>query len=242
MSLPALPAPADPSAAVNGTSDPAPSAPGPAADFDALGRPFDPVKFRRERDSLGRWKNARAGRKGAAPGPARPPRPAAPPRPAPAAPAASASAPGSEPPDADFSDVERIAGTGAPGANGHAVLLDDNATADTVIGIIQTALVLIGEEEGVLSDTEKALLRRPLVRVLEKYGVGSDVMPAEVDLAMAMAGLLICRLQRPKTATWFAKAKAWVVNLWFRSKGQRLARDLRHQVGPIPSAGSPSSP
>jgi hypothetical protein len=194
------------------------AAPAPSPDFDSLGRPFDPVKFRREKDTLGRWKNARAGRKG---GPAAPPA------------AGPASAP-KDPTPADFSDVDRAAGT----AEGKAVLLDDNATADTVIGVIQTALVLIGDEEGVLSEMEKTLLRRPLVRVLEKYNVGADVMPAEVDLCLALAGLLITRLQKPKTATWFAKVKAWALNLWFRGKGASLARDLRHHVGPIPQPGT----
>lgn len=205
---------------------PAPAALPPSPDFDSLGRPFDPVKFRRDKDTLGRWKNARAGRK--TPGAA-------------SSPASAAAAPTSTPRDpapADFSDVERAAGS----AEGKAVLLDDNATADTVIGVIQTALVLIGDEEGVLSETEKTLLRRPLVRVLEKYNVGADVMPAEVDLCLALAGLLITRLQKPKTATWFAKVKAWAVNLWFRGKGHALARDLRQHVGPISPPTSTPAP
>ncbi|AHF94456.1 hypothetical protein OPIT5_16655 [Opitutaceae bacterium TAV5] len=35
-----------------------------AGEVDSLNRPFDPTKFRHEKDSLGRWKNLFAGRKG----------------------------------------------------------------------------------------------------------------------------------------------------------------------------------
>lgn len=206
-------------------SDTATMTPPPAAEtpeLDSLNRPFDAAKFKREKDSVGRWKNLHAGRRKAS-----------------TAPAAGASSPASEPAAANFDDINRAAGAGAADVKeAGAVVMDDNATADSVIGIIQTALVLIGDEEGVLSDTEKTLLRRPLVRILEKYNVGKDVLPVEVDLALAFAGIVITRLQKPKTATFYAKAKAWFVNVWFRGKGHLLAREVREAVRPAAPAAS----
>lgn len=107
----------------------------------------------------------------------------------------------------------------------------DNATAETIIGIIQMALVLIGEEEGVLSDTQKALIRPPLLRVLSKYSIGADVMPAEVELALVLVAILIEKIkQGGKTATWFAKAKAWAVAFFFRRQGAQIGREVRREV------------
>jgi hypothetical protein len=117
--------------------------------------------------------------------------------------------------------------------------LGDNPTAETVIGLIQTGLILIGEEEGILSDTEKILIRRPLLRTLEKYDVGKDVLPPEVDLALAVLGVIAFRLQKPKTAKFFAKVRAWVVEKFFASKGKKLARELREEVGPAVNPAAP---
>lgn len=198
------------------TPPPPPPADPLSAERDSLGRPFDPAKFKPERDSVGRWKNLNAGRKSRAP-------------------AGGGTPPPADPAPADFSDIERAAGPAAPppppaADSARAELIDDNATADSVIGIIQTALVLIGDEEGILSDGEKILIRRPLVRILEKYQVGKDALPVEIDLALAMAGIVIARLQKPKTATFWAKAKAWAVGLWFRHRGATVAADVRRAV------------
>lgn len=105
--------------------------------------------------------------------------------------------------------------------------LDENSTAATIIGIIQTGLVLISEEEGVLSPLEIDLVRRPLVRVLKKYNVGENVMPAEVDLALALLGLVVARLRKPKTATAFAKFKFWLMEKGFSMQGKQLAAQVR---------------
>ena len=94
------------------------------------------------------------------------------------------------------------------------------------------ALMLIGQEEGVLNETEKTCLRLPLIRVLKKYEIGSDILPAEAELALAMASLVIVRIQRPKTATWFAKFKAWLGNVWFRRKGREFSRAVAAEVQP----------
>ena len=105
-----------------------------------------------------------------------------------------------------------------------------NNTAESVIGMIQTCLILIGEDEGILSESEKNLVRIPLKRVLDKYNVGANVMPSEIDLAMAVGGLIIARLGKPKTATWFAKVRLWFINFFFRRKGAALAAEMRREV------------
>jgi hypothetical protein len=103
LDLPPAP-PASPSAPAG-----APPAPPPAdAERDSLGRPFDSAKFKPEKDSLGRWKNRNAGRRGSRPdapapaaplppvreiGPDDPPAPDSPPPPGASAPAGAAAAP-----------------------------------------------------------------------------------------------------------------------------------------------------
>lgn len=208
----------------------APSAAELTARLDKYGRKFDAAKFLPVFDKAGRWKNRNAGRKKSpvtapehspAPPPVESPAPAAPSdqdRPAPdlsdiaAAARAPAAAPGDSP---ESFDLETLEGT---------------PTAETLINAVQIALVMIGEDEGILSDMEKRLLRPPLERVLRKYGVGADLLPPEADLALVVAGLVISRLQKPKTATFFAKAKAWCVNLWFRGKGEVLRREVTRAV------------
>lgn len=218
---------------------------------DKLGRLFDPARFKPKLDALGRWVNARAGRK-----PAKKTRQLAlsmssdPTATAPAtetpAPASGEAAPATSaaettPPAAadaapKFDDIETAAGPAAP-APGAAKPGESsgegedggggNSTAETVIGIIQTALVLIGDDEGVLSAQEKRMLRPPLERVLKKYDVGADVLPAEVDLALAMATIIIVRLKKPKTATWFAKVRIWFGGRVAEAKGRALAASVK---------------
>ena len=155
-------------------------------------------------------------------------------RPAPvAAPVATAQPPAAPEPAPKFDDIERA----ATGASSDAMPAETSGSSgastpsvETCLGVIQTALVLIGSEEGILSEQEKILLRLPLKRVLDKYDIGASVLPVEIDLAFAVASLLIVRLQKPKTATWFAKAKAWAVNRWFGWKGTRLANEVREGV------------
>ena len=113
----------------------------------------------------------------------------------------------------------------APGA------VAENATCETVIGLLQMLLVLVGEEEGVLTDAEKMLLRTPLLRLLAKYEVGADVLPAEVEVLFAVAGIVIERIKRSgKTATAFAKLKAWVAGALFRRQGAAVGAQLRREV------------
>ena len=220
---------------------------------DSLGRAFDPRKFRPQLDKLKRWVNLRLGRKpktaGKTPFPPKENAPTTmtntPATPTSAttadttasgtgsiteAPTATPSAPSAP----DFSDIDaasRAPDTPQP-ADGAPVdaaedAADGASTANTIIGIIQTALVLIGEDEGVLSETEKTLLRNPLNRVLEKYDIGADVLPPEVDFAFALASIVIARLKKPKTATTFAKLRAWIAEKIWRRKGEKLAKEVK---------------
>lgn len=214
-------------------------------EFDSLKRAFDPKKFLPRLDALGRWINARAGRrapKKTAKKTARtsPPmsQPAAPVPPAETAPAPAADPAAIPAPDTiqtpapapSFADIEKAAGKTAPVASEASADVGDGrdiapelSTSGTIIGIIQTALVLVGEEEGVLSPAEVIVLRAPLERVLKKYDIGADVLPAEVDLAVALAGIIIVRLKKPKTATWFVRAKHWLAGKVTASEGRKLA-------------------
>jgi hypothetical protein len=129
----------------------------------------------------------------------------------------------------DFSDVERIARE-AVEKKGPVTIeqleTEENPTVETIIHAIQTALVFIGEDEGILDDLEKKMLRRPLLRVLQKYGVGPEALPPEWDLAFAIAAIVIKRLTKPKTATFFAKVKFGIQNWFARRKGTALARRM----------------
>lgn len=235
---------------------------------DSIGRFFDPNKFKNAKDTLGRWINARAGRKSTkktkpakssrmntdanTPAPETATPPAAEPATHPAAAEFSgASAPassnaengaaGSTPkaePAPDFSDIKKAVAAGASPETLEADLSElqttiaagSTPTAETIIGILQTVLVLIGEEEGILTDGEKILLRPALNRVLKKYDVGNDVLPAEVDLLVAVAGLIVSRLKKPKTAKFAAKVRAWCVGLWFGHKGREIQRIVTREA------------
>jgi hypothetical protein len=202
---------------------------------DKIKRRFDPEKFAVNAagsprfDKIGRFVNKRAGRKGM------PKSPQPDPAPSPAQPENPPEQPQDEPAAViDFSDIERAARPSVPTTeeahNFDVSKLEGSKTCETIIGAIQTALVLIGDDEGLLSETEKMVLRMPLERVLKKYDVGEDVLPPEFDLALAMAGVVIVRLQKPKTATFAAKVKHWVVNKWFRHKGNSLSREIAREA------------
>jgi hypothetical protein len=197
-----------------------PTAPKPA-EFgpDKLGRAWDAEKFRLkdgkpQLDAVGRFVPARGGRsrKDGTPNKAEKP------------------APGAVP---SFDDVEKIARETVE-EKGPTTIEEleeeENYTSDTIIGAIQTALVYIGDDEGVLSETEKKILRRPLLRVLQKYSISAAALPPEADLAFAVAAIVISRLQRPKTATFFAKCRYVVSEWWARRKGNELARSVRNAV------------
>lgn len=188
------------------------------SEVDSLDRPFNAEKFRHEKDKVGRWKNKHAGRKSSKAAKVIPREKAA----APAAIAAAAP---------DLSDIAKAALPPPPTleeaqAFDAESLTVENPTAETIIGGIQTALVLIGQEEGVMNNLEKDMLRRPLLRVLAKYEIGSDMLPAELDLVLAIVALVITRLKKPNTATAMAKFRHWCIEFFFNSKGRRLAKQV----------------
>lgn len=207
--FPAATAPEAPAAAQAAEHPAAPADPTAPGAVDKHGRPYDPAKFLPEFDRAGRWKNRNAGRGGKA----KAAQVAPPPAPAP-----------------DLSDIDRAA-QAAPAASidpeGEASRagadLQANPTAETIIGAVQVALVLIGQEEGILSESEREMLRRPLLRVLKKYEVAGDALPEDVDLILTVIGLIIARLRKPKTAGFFAKVRHAVGEWWMGLQGRRLA-------------------
>ncbi len=144
------------------------------------------------------------------------------------------SQPGTSQPPPSFDDVEKAA-RAAVATNGETTPEDvaENMTAETVIGILQTALVLIGEDEGVLSPQEKELLRRPLVRVLAKYNVSGETLPPEADLALALAVIVVTRLRKPKTASFVVRLKTWF-------QGHVLARRVQRVTNSVSVEGAKS--
>lgn len=216
------------------TPPPAPlperSAASPVApiDADAKGVPFDPVRHLAiKHPKTGCWMPRRAPKAGpatAAAGGPPPPRAAAS-----VATGAAGDAPPPTGPAPDLSDIERAA-AGTPAA-GPVAGPGDNATVETAIGLIQILLVLAGDEEGVLSPAEKLLLRPSLLRIMTKYEIGADVLPAEVELLFALAGIVIERVKRGgKTATTFAKMKAWLAGVLFKARGAQIGAQMRREV------------
>jgi len=168
--------------------------------------------------------------------------------PDPSPPPAAPSTPAAEPPPAapSFADIAALAASPSPGgtddpADFKTALLAvaSNPTAESVIGIIQTALILIGGADGKLDDLEKSILRPPLIRVLKKYSIGADVMPAEVDLVIALLAVFASKLQRPKFATKWEQLKAWAVAKY---RGHTLASELRREAPGVLSQSRPPAP
>jgi hypothetical protein len=208
-------------------------------EFDSLGRRFDPAKFLRKFDSLRRWVNARAGRRkqnaGKSPFPAKEiapmETPAMPETPAPGSGPEKTPPPPAPPPTDDlppppsFDDINDAANTEPPPASDEPEPDDDDegGTVETILGLIQIALMLIGQDEGVLSEPEKKMLRRPLERVLKKYDIGLDAMPCELELAAAVATIIIARLRKPKTRGTFSRFFGWIGSKWGAWRGRRAA-------------------
>lgn len=194
---------------------------------DSIARTFDPAKFatdaagRPRFDSLGRFVNRNSGRKPLKVTPQRPPAEAAQ---APASPAAADPAPGE-------TSTVHVPGT-APAPDAAKASADALAaeTVESCIGIIQTALIMLGEDEGILTDTEKMLLRGPLQRTLTKYQVGE--LPCEADLALALAGVVIARLGKPKTQTRIEKIKMWFAGKIAEFRGARIAQRVADATAP----------
>ncbi|OAM89862.1 hypothetical protein OH491_17485 [Termitidicoccus mucosus] len=205
--------------------------------LDSIGRRFDPAKFLQKFDALGRWVNARAGRRkqnaGGSPFPAKEiapmETPTMPETPAPDSGAEKtpppAPPPTDDPPPPSFDDINAAANTAPPPEPEGVEPEEDEegGTVETILGLIQIALMLIGQDEGVLSEPEKKMLRRPLERVLKKYNVGLDAMPCELELAAAVATIIIARLRKPKTRGTFSRFFGWIGSKWGAWRGRRAA-------------------
>lgn len=177
---------------------------------DSIGRKFDPAKFAMGADgprfdSMRRFINANAGRKPAIGAPSK------------------AEKPGDSAP-AGSSVLHVPNAPAAPAETPQPI-----ETVETVIGVIQTALIMIGEDEGVLSEAEKMLLRKPLERVVKKYELGE--LPCELDLAMAVAGVVISRLSKPKTQGRIERFKMWIAGKVADHRGAKRAEKIAAHTG-----------
>lgn len=120
----------------------------------------------------------------------------------------------------------------APAPSG-AVPIDQMA-AEVAINLVQTALILIGQDEGILTDFERTTLRGPLSRILAKYNLG-DKMTPELEFAAALAVIVMTRLQKPKTMGW-VQGKILAVRNWMtrRKLGNALKPTPEAQRNPAP--------
>lgn len=193
---------------------PAPAAETPAATTDAapatefadvkdlLGRGFHPAKFRLKDgkphvDSQGRFVPLGLGAKKKSEG-------------APAA-AASTSTPSAAP--RVTSTIPEDAPPAKPDLYG--------AAAGTIVAGLQTVLITLGQEEGILSPAEKISVQTPLEAVLRKYDVGEP--PPELALLVAVGGVVVSRLGKPKTQTNVQKLRMWVAGKIAAWRGGRIA-------------------
>lgn len=196
----AQPLPSDPPADTPRAA-PQPATPPDANPFagerDKLGREFHPAKFRLkdgkpQLDTLGRFVPLGAG--------------------APKKSAASSENgdSGSRLPPADEAHAEVIPEISA------------EVSVDVAIGLVQAALIMIGEDEGVLSEIEVKMLRGPFLRIIEKYNVKSQMTP-ELEVMSCIAVVILRRLKKPKTQSWFQRQLQWVVGWWRARKIEKLA-------------------
>lgn len=116
----------------------------------------------------------------------------------------------------------------APGAEEAVPTLTAEIGVEVAIGLIQTALIMVGEEEGELTELEAKMLRGPLQRILAKYNLDSKMTP-ELECASVVAALILRRMKRPKTQGWFLSKLAWVKGWWNARKLKRAVAD------PIPA-------
>ena len=214
----AVPAPAP----VSTPAAPPASAPDANPLTDSNGTAWHPSKYRLkdgkpQLDTRGRFVPQGLGRK-AAPKPAA----AAPGEPTPA-PLPKSTLPGSDtPPAAELAQV-------APAA----------LTAEVAINLVQAALIMIGEDEGILSDAEKTMLAAPLSKIIQKYNL-ADQMTPELEAACVVAMIVLTRLKKPKTQTWFQgmilKCRGFIV-------GRKIAAAVpEHDQSPAiapPAAANP---
>ena len=174
-----------------------------SAERDSLGRPFDPAKFKPERDKLGRWKNLHAGRGGRA---------------------ASASA--ADPAAANFDDIEKLArGAAAPAGTASPLNPSDEytqAAAGVVAGISTVAILALGAHVAPNADQTGAMVRA-YADAFRVYGVAPKAPPwiaPAIATAAWVGPHLADRRSQERLQGWRARWVNFV--LWFR--GRRDAR------------------
>lgn len=209
------PPPAAPDPAPASTPPPSPE---PANAFagvkDSRGVEFHPAKFRLKDgkpqiDKLGRFVPLGVGRK------------------------AESDTPAADDPAGDGARRAPDSGSSLPPDEPAAAVPELTAEigVEVAINLIQTALIVIGEDEGILDDLEKAMLRAPLLRVLQKYNLASKMTP-EMEAAAAIAVIVMRRVKKPKTMGWFQSKLAWIAAWWKSRKVRRAVAD------PIPVEAS----
>ncbi len=182
-----------------------------AGETDALGREFHPLKFRLkdgkpQRDTLKRFVPVGLGRRDAD--------------------AAAAPRVATEQPRSVLPAEETPAAAGT--------MPIDQMAAEVAINLVQTALILIGQDEGILTDFEKTTLRGPLSRILAKYNLG-DKMTPELEFSAALAVIVMARLKKPRTMGWFQARLASFKNWLTRRK---LAAHVSNPTPPAPEASN----
>ena len=203
-SAPAVPPPAADPAPADTTAVPSAPAASAPVERDSLARPFDPAKFKREKDAVGRWKNLFAGRGGknrAAAAPSDVPEIA--PEAEPATPAGAKIAP--------VAPVDRF------------TLLADVYSRAGIAG----AMGLFGEEWQPDDDSEFVALRDSVAAYLKATNQ-TDLSPGAA-LAFAILTYSAKRLPRPKTQSRLAFLRE-KLSAWWR--GRRIARAVASMPSP----------
>lgn len=206
-----MPKPTAPAATAAAKPEPKKPAAPMSAEKDVHGRAFDPLKFKPEKDKLGRWKNLNAGRK------------------SPAAKPIAETQPESQPAASIKSYI-------APDAPSPRAPDEYEAAAQTIIGLYQGGLVMLGEEEGILTDSERAAIAEPLEQVLRKYDAGK--MPPELSLALVAGSIFLSRAAKPKTQTKIQKIRHWFREKAMQWRGGRVARHVE-RVAPVQTPQPP---
>lgn len=199
---------------------PAPApAPG-AAETDSLGRPFDPSKFKREKDSLKRWKNLFAGRGGKARAQEKTPEAKTPER---APTPASADVPDVAPEPEPAADPAQA----APGAP--AVVVDRFTLLSDVYcrAGIAGAMGVFGDEWAPDDDSEYVALRDSVAAYLK--ATNQDDLSPGAALGFALLTYGAKRLPRPKTQSRISWARERLAAWW---RGRRIARAVSAQPAP----------
>ncbi len=216
QTLASMPTPTiTPNAGANGVSNAPrtpPNAPATPPSHDSLGRPFDPIKFHKRTDTLGRWVNRRSG--GGAFKSETPPNGVSN---ASATPPIPEVGPGETPPNAHQTPPDQ----NAPPHN----ITPARAAAEGVVVSIYTlgSLIIDGEEWMPQADEHE-----PLVAAWEHMFkvTGVKEPPAWMVPAIATGVFLSKRFTKPKTRSFIEKVKAWAHGKILERRGRQQSAQL----------------